>query len=516
MKNKILILIIMISSISCKKFLEEPPSKTDNTPVETIENLDHLINGAFFTESPGNYTEVISDDFYLRPKLFKGLFPFFYTNYGYGIISYLLDREYISTSSEANFQGWTFKYKRIAETNLILYYLNKFDGDANFKKRLEAEAKTLRAYFHFLLVLDYCQHPSSKNPNPNKLGLPYRDNFLIVDISKRGTVQETMRRINEDLNSAEKLFTEIGKENFEKNRRWRVNKVSMMAIKSRVALYEGNYQTAYNTSKFVLDKYSSLENLNDDKTTESTYHVDSAKIFDYIDNKGNTVGFYEKQPRSFSNYIIYEENVEFLLQHFISTVYYLNPSDSLCGIYNSKDLRKIKFYNTGALMSFVGGAGLLPNNTFPIDYTECMGSSYRKYPSHIRGPTVPEMMLIKAECIARGINGDETVDAILKKLRDNRFKPGEVPTITWTIENVLKERRRELSFFWRWYDLKRLNAVEGANIWVKKDHYETLLDAGTPIIKDRIQIAPNSNHYALPINVSELHILGWDQNPEPK
>ena len=118
-------------------------------------------------------------------------------------------------------------------------------------------------------------------------------------------------------------------------------------------------------------------------------------------------------------------------------------------------------------------------------------------------PSVPEMMLIKAECIARGIKGDESADAILKRLRSNRFPSSYTDNIGGTLKDVLDERRRELAFVIRWYDLKRYNALddtgvpEYSSIPVKKLMYNNVQDltSGVKIY----ELKPNDPKYAIPI-----------------
>ena len=40
MKNKIITLTLVISLLSCSKFLDEPPLKSSNAPIKTLDDLD--------------------------------------------------------------------------------------------------------------------------------------------------------------------------------------------------------------------------------------------------------------------------------------------------------------------------------------------------------------------------------------------------------------------------------------------------------------------------------------------
>ena len=432
-----------------------------------------------------------------------------------------MDRKFLTLDPSYKEYNWTSFYKELARVNLVLEYLNKVgegnNENPNLKIQLEAEAKAIRAYTHFNLVLNYCQHPSSTNPN--KRGLPYRDNISLKANLSRGTVKETMNRIKGDINDAQKLFESIGLERLD-DRRHRLSKINLMAIKARVALYEGDYKTAYEASNYVLSKYPHLEDLNNDKNSDDPYHVDSLRSsYTYGTDNKDTV-YYKFMPVNvFGDYgesIV--KNKEILYRHISYSVFAV-PSKKLYELYPPQDLRKIKFYDNMSLYNVYGNNSIGDN--YPKDTVNLYdGSIYSRITRFfsssyiIRGPTVPEMMLIKAECIARGINGDKTAVKILEELREKRFRPGEAPAIKGDIVSVLEERRRELPFMVRFYDLKRLNALEGADIWVRKAHYSDILDPTTTVVPDKIVIEPNSNHYALPIPIDDLNAGGWEQNPE--
>ena len=70
-----------------------------------------------------------------------------------------------------------------------------------------------------------------------------------------------------------------------------------------------------------------------------------------------------------------------------------------------------------------------------------------------------------------------------------------------------------MPFVIRFYDLKRLNALDNANIRVSRYHYSDILDPTTTVVKDRIVIEPNSDYYAFPIPIFDVNAGGWQQNP---
>ncbi|MBO9661064.1 MAG: RagB/SusD family nutrient uptake outer membrane protein, partial [Chitinophagaceae bacterium] len=125
------------------------------------------------------------------------------------------------------------------------------------------------------------------------------------------------------------------------------------------------------------------------------------------------------------------------------------------------------------------------------------------------GPTVPEVMLSKAEALARQGNASEAMN-VVNALRKNRFMPAEyVPFTASTpadaLNKVIEERRRELcGTGLRWFDQKRLNkeAAFATTVTRRFDGADyTLL--------------PNSNRYVYPI--AKKYILlnpEIEQNPK--
>jgi hypothetical protein len=131
------------------------------------------------------------------------------------------------------------------------------------------------------------------------------------------------------------------------------------------------------------------------------------------------------------------------------------------------------------------------------------------------GPSVAEMMLIKAECQARA---GEYADAMktIAPLRKARIDASVYTELTASskddaIKNVLQERRREMCFTMRWYDLKRLNANDYAadDVTVTREFYEFNPAAGTVLMDKGVKtytLEPNSRHYAIPIPKTEIAV----------
>ena len=129
------------------------------------------------------------------------------------------------------------------------------------------------------------------------------------------------------------------------------------------------------------------------------------------------------------------------------------------------------------------------------------------------GPSVAEMMLIKAECEARG--GDyATAMKTIAPLRKARIDASAYTELTATskddaIKKVLQERRREMFLTMRWYDLKRLNANDYAadDVTVTHTYYNYNAASGSVLADQGVKtftLEPNSRHYAIPIPKTEI------------
>ena len=131
-------------------------------------------------------------------------------------------------------------------------------------------------------------------------------------------------------------------------------------------------------------------------------------------------------------------------------------SNELVTLLDTKDLRYQVYTKDGV-------------NIPPANYTN------RGYMKHrilnegtFVGPSVPEMMLIKAECEARAGNFSAAV-SILNTLRKKRFKATDYADLTATtgadaLKLVIDERRRELMGTGaRWFDQRRLQLDAWAN-----------------------------------------------------
>jgi hypothetical protein len=127
------------------------------------------------------------------------------------------------------------------------------------------------------------------------------------------------------------------------------------------------------------------------------------------------------------------------------------------------------------------------------------------------GPTVAEMLLIKAEAQARknDVTGAMTTINIL---RAKRLTPGTWVNLTATdqsdaVKKVLDERRRELPFTQRWFDIRRFNNNDDPNddVVLSKTFYPyTIANVTSTAPVKTYSLPKDSRRFAAPLPRTEM------------
>lgn len=481
---------------SCNDFLDEPTSKTTAIEVKTAEQLDALLGNISSFYQMINKTTIYGTDDYEIPL---GLYDRDPSNFS------VTDAQYFTwdingvaqDSRRGNF--WTSEYKKIFIANLVLNNLGKVSGDENLKKELEAESHLVRAYSYMELVNVYCL-PYTET-NKSELGLPLKQTVSFEELSSRNTLEETYALIESDLNAAASITTPLLKG--DRVRSWRGNTAAVNAIAARYWLLRNNYGKALEAANNALTEHNTLVDYN----TDMHY---SDKQYTYTINNSDPTKKEEieiKFPYTFvnqtdlSDMIGWKEFYYFrLIQH--DSWWYI-PSTELINIYeeNPYDLRR-KYH---IIDEYSYEQGRLTDPAYP-------------YPGYVffykdripEGPTVAEMYLIKAECLARqGQIGNAMIE--LNNLRKARIDKDHYQDETASskeeaIKKILKERRREMPFSARWTDIRRYNNNEDPNddVELKRVFYPfssaAILSSETP--KEYI-LKKDSRRWAAPIPDTE-------------
>lgn len=147
---------------------------------------------------------------------------------------------------------WDSAYEVIASANLVIGTdIETLTGPAGTEpdlalaRHIQGQAYTLRALAHFDLLRVFGQEHVGGN-----LGVPYITEFLGEDqLPSRPTIEENYAAIYEDLDTGFELmstdFFDASKET--------MSKFAAPAIKSRVALYRGDWAIARDAAKLVID-----------------------------------------------------------------------------------------------------------------------------------------------------------------------------------------------------------------------------------------------------------------------
>lgn len=512
--NYILVAATVLGLSSCTSFLGVNPDKSGNATIYHMDQLNGLLsnygiyNGSSATGFEGT---LLSDDCDVAPNYLKTKASVGGEAYGTSV----WDKATLELTMLEKL-SWNGAYANLFVFNTILENADKvIQTTAQENAMVKGEALFGRAYFHFCALLMYCQH------NETAPGIGYKTDTKPNSIPARETVKYTMDKIDADIVAAEAALKTAGRTQFEIKRNFRITLPTLYALKARVELYKGNYQTALAAANDALAGYSELYDFRKDPL----YVLTTPKKIDLLDEQGNKTGatlpYYQMTQLMARGREAISQNTELYLPHATGEFIANRSLPISKGLYDmfdrEHDERWIRFYNNNYLIANeIGKNGFSyadQKNIEPWQYHTYLrfvnspGDSEKLY---VMGLSTPEMFLIKAECLARGGENDQA-KAILQKIRSIRFTTMEAANkIGGSVQDVLDERRRELTSVFRWYDIKRLNAKEGANIKISKKRYTILNDKTSPVID--VLVEPNSPRYAIPISPAQLQLMGWEQN----
>ncbi|MBO9635963.1 MAG: RagB/SusD family nutrient uptake outer membrane protein, partial [Chitinophagaceae bacterium] len=296
--------------------------------------------------------------------------------------------------------------------------------------------------------------------NGSTLGIPIRLSPQIDQPSKRATLKETYDQIINDLSEASTLL----QDSFSHQYRNRPSKSAAFAAMARVYLAISSFDKAIQAADSCLKYYNKLIDYN---------IIDLSAFFQFKSTNDETL--YQARLLSTSQVVIGVSSPGCIID---STLY---------RSYQSNDLRKTIFFKLN---------GGLPN----------IKGTYTGTILTFGGLAVDEVMLIRAECLARNNKLQEAMSVLNTLLRNRWVRGTYIDRIALTrdaaLKIILEERKKELVFRGtRWADLKRLNK-EGANIQLKR------VIKGTTYTLD-----PGDPRYILPIPPDVILLGGIPQNP---
>ena len=539
MKNKILLLAALFGIMglgACSDFLDETPDKSGSAYIYHMDQLYGLMGSTdlYLFMNP-SYSSFGGTENYLCESIpLTDAVEYDPEYYVYGLESnaaelydiYSWGTEYLLEDQYAMGITWTPSWNRIFRCNTVLENLDEVVQTTEaIRNQVEGEARFGRAYYHFLLLTQYCLWDEEAP------GIGYRESSDSDGIPDRQTVAYTLSHINEDLDLAEQKLREAGRTEFDFEHNFRPTVPTVQAFRARVALYQGDYETAMQNASAALEAHNTLVTFKDDPEYELFPYQDIYLLNETKTEVVDTLHTYMMTNLMNRMAEAIPEYEELYLPHMSAENYYgTSPiSEKFYNLWDREnDARWLHFYS--ARMTLTSASGIVKSDTlingtdttylYPcIDYETQQwlkpwhGYSYLRfncnYAGSILGMTTAEMYLIKAECEARAGNTGAAAED-LKTLRRTRFYDRTAAeNIGGSVQEVLDERFREMGNFFRFYDIKRLNGAENAGIHITR---EILTDPTDINSVTTLDIAPDDPRWALPFYRYEAERMGWEQN----
>lgn len=495
-------LAVATSFVACDEWLSEEPSKSTKKTLENTEQLDALLgNYSLFVQESAT-PAYGSDDW--------GITPEFHEAKSGGVFNATTQLPYMLYSDavdDSRYSVWQSEYPKIYYANMAIEQAMSLEGPEEDKANLKAEGHFLRAYSMFNLAVAHTLYYTGSNGE--ELGLSLQTTSF-EDASTRANLADTWAAIDADLQEALKITVPFKGAN-DRNLTWRATTASVNAFAARYYLYRGDLAQAESYAKKALAEYSTLGNYNETMSyAQSTlsYNINGSTNPEKVTvllPKG-----YDERLSGAANFgKWFDKEGIYLSRHMYSAFWWFVPSQDLVDTYAidlddaQNDLR-FRYY-------FVEDFSLRTCSKDPAFHWWGVMVHYME--SIDAGPSVAEMLLIKAECEARGGNHTAAMKTIAP-LRQARIEASAYTELTATskedaIKKVLQERRREMFMSMRWYDLKRLNANDHAadDVTVTRQYYEFNAAAGTVLTDKGVKtytLEPNSRHYAIPIPKTEI------------
>ncbi|WP_367209888.1 RagB/SusD family nutrient uptake outer membrane protein [Sphingobacterium sp. R2] len=426
----------------------------------TIENYRYVLNNTATFEASPALSDMAADDLELidgsaqQKSLSSSDF------YGYYSRSYQwADDIYPIGNQNYKDDNWSRLYNAIAYANTVIAEVPLVsDGSASEIAQLIAEAKIHRASAYLMLANTYAV-PYVQSTANNALGVPLILQPTTEQSLERGTLQQVYDAVLADIEAAlpalpsQQQFTTLP------------SKASAYGLLARTYLYMNRYADAAKAADQALALNDKLVDLT--KITEATM----------------------------ANYPLRIYNPEILLSKVpINGITAYSPtafrlSKELLSLFDGSDQRYNLFTVPGSKIS---AWEVYDGRYYYLDFIKSEGRNV--------GPSVPEMLLIKAEAAARD-NQPANAMTFVNRLRASRILPGSTVNLSATdgddaLVKVMQERRREFMFrMLRWWDMRRLKD----DTRFQKTYTRTF--GGITFT-----LAPNSNRYVFRIAQYEINL----------
>lgn len=419
-------IIIGIAALfaACSDFVDIR-TKGSLIPEETV-NYRYLMNNTENFRYTLSWQDVASDDIYVYDTAQQS--AFYETDYYVPVYTWA-DEIYSQSEHDTELEN---VYEVIYNCNVVIDEVMGSNGGTDAEKRqIRAEALVHRADAYLALANVYGS-PYRAETAETDLSVPLLTEPRVEGSLPRATVAEVFGQIVADLSAAVDDLPEVADYTFYPS------KCAAYALLARTYLIMGDYAQARTNAEAALELKSTLENLNDYAGMETVVYPDNLTDSEVILAKMPTNQFIPSMAYSAGDFLVLNEDLLDLFdrEHDLRYRLFTAPiSDYSTTYLEGRVYSKENYYSSNAY--------------------------YPKYEGRNMGPCVPEVMLIRAECLARTGDYEEAMN-VVNALRQNRFAPADYQALTASSATealgiVLEERRRELMCHGlRWSDQRRL------------------------------------------------------------
>ncbi len=371
-------------------------------------------------------------------------------------------------------------YAYIMRSNLVIDNIDDTQGAADMKALAKAEARTFRAFDHFLAINTYAK-AYDPNTAAHDGGVAIMDHYTLEETPAKSTVAEVYDFIIRDLEESVALLQEKPVNIYHPNRAFGY------ALLAKVYLFHRDWEKAKAAAETALKLNPTLIDYN------------------VIKNAGGVARYTDYS---------HENNPEVLSYHWMgsgwtteqATLYYYGLiSPELKALFETNDLRYSLFLrDTGTSITswFDAGSG-------GAIWTPATTTNRFTYMSV--GLRTAEVYLILAEAHARLNNLQEAANYVnqlrAKRLSGDNTAIATPASQTEMIKTIISERRKELLFgFNRFFDLKRFNLEPEYAKTITRDYPVTNASESRP--RQTYTLRPDSRLYIIPFPHSAR-----DKNP---
>ena len=467
-----LFVLLTLTIVSCDNYIDITPKGA--VTVDSAQQYYELIASPMRAYYPSSFI-LLSDDQWAKESEILG-----YESTSADGINFTFNENADRTILPDN-NLYENMYSLILRSNLVIDNIDKSQGSQELKTLAKAEARTFRAFDHFLAVNTFAK---AYNPETaaNDGGVCIMDHYDLEATPKKSSVADVYNFIINELEQAVPLLQEKPVNIYHPNRAFGY------ALLAKVYLFHRDWAKAQEAAEQSLKLNSQLADYN------------------LINDAGGTARY-----KNFAK----DGNPEVLSYHWMAgwggseqvcMYHYGMISPELKSLFEANDLRYSLFLrDTGTSIASWFDTGSGAAIWTPV-ITNLDRFTYMSV-----GLRTAEVYLIMAEALARQNNLTEAANYV-SQLRDKRIKGGnghiDAPaTQVEMVKLIITERRKELLYgFNRFFDLKRLN--------IEPDYQKTItrvfpvLNISESHPQQTYTLKPDSRLYVIPFPHSAR-----DKNP---